>query len=108
MPLKQTQKLMEFSEKTVRHNFDLFRNHLPKHQKLLEAIVQLEEAYFGRFGKLVLVMGVNKLAQRSLPYQILISTPPGKIDAINFLKRNIKPNAYLNTDGSVISRLRTF
>ncbi len=101
MPVKQTQKLMELSEKTIRHNFDLFRNHLPKDQRLLEAVVQLDEAYFGRFGKLALIMG-KQVGSRRLAYQILISDPPARIDAINFLKSHIKPNVYLNTDGSVI------
>lgn len=89
MPVKQTRKLMEFSEKTVRHNFDLFRNHLPKNQKLLEAMVQLDEAYFGRFGKLALVMG-KQIGTKKLAYQILTSNSPGRIDAINFLKNHIK------------------
>lgn len=103
VPVKQTRKLMEFSEKTVRHNFDLFRCHLPKDQVLLEHMVQLDEAYFGRFGKLALVMG-KQIGTKNLAYQILTSNAPGRIDAINFVKSHIKPNTHVNTDGSVIYR----
>jgi len=101
VPVKQTQKFTQLSEKSVRHFFDLFRTHLPKDKKLLERIVQLDEAYFGRFGKVALIMGKEK-GKRKLAYQILISDPPAKKDAIDFAKTYIKPESQLNTDGSAI------
>jgi len=101
MPVKQTQEVSCLSEKTVRYWFYMFRIHLPRDQTLLEHVVQLDEAYFGRFGKLALVMG-KQVGSRKLAYQILTSNPPAKIDAVNFLKKHIKPNASLNTDGSAI------
>ncbi len=103
IPVKQTQSVSSLSEKTVRYWFRMFRIHLPQNQVLLEHIVQLDEAYFGRFGKLALVMG-KQVGARKLAYHILISNAPGKIDAINFLKINVKPNTRLNTDGSAIYR----
>ena len=99
--VKQTQDLVDLSEKSVRHWFDLFRNHLPKDQEILERMVQLDEAYFGRFGKIALILG-KQIGTRKLAYNILLSDSPGKIDAINFLKGNIKPETKLATDGSVI------
>ena len=101
IPVKQTQSISCLSEKTVRYWFCMFRSHLPQDKMLLEHVVQLDEAYFGRFGKLALVMG-KQVGSRRLAYQILTSDPPCRIDAINFLKSHIKPNADLNTDGSVI------
>lgn len=103
IPVKQTQALTSLSEKAVRYWFDSFRNHLPSDQAILEAMVQLDEAYFGRFGKLALVMG-KQIGAKKIAYQILTSNSPGRIDAINFLKSYIKPNTHLNTDGSVIYR----
>lgn len=81
----------------------MFRSHLPSDQVLLEHMVQLDEAYFGRFGKLALVMG-KQIGTKNLAYEILMSNAPGRIDAINFVKRNIKPNTQLNTDGAIIYR----
>ena len=101
MPVKQTEDLTSLSEKGVRHYFDLFREQLPRDQKLLEHIVQLDEAYFGRFGNTVLLMGKEK-GTRNLAYQILTSDAPGKKDAIDFVKAYVKPKSQLNTDGSAI------
>jgi hypothetical protein len=101
VPVKQTKKFTELSEKSVRHFFDLFRTHLPKDRKLLERIVQLDEAYFGKFGKVALIMGKEK-GKRRLAYEIKTSDAPGRIDAINFVKSYVKPKTQVNTDGSVI------
>lgn len=101
MPVKQTQKLTGISEKGVRHWFEMFRNRLPEDKQLLEHIVQLDEAYFGRFGAIALLMGKQK-GKRKLAYQIKTSDAPAKMDAINFVKAFVKPQARLNTDGSVI------
>lgn len=101
MPVKQTEELTSLSEKAVRHYFDLFREQLPRDQKLLEHIIQLDEAYFGRFGNTALLMGKQK-GTRKLAYQILTSDPPAKKDAIDFIRAYIKPKSQLNTDGSAI------
>lgn len=102
VPVKQTRKFSGLSEKSVRHFFDLFRNHLPKDQEILEHIVQLDEAYFGRFGKIALIMG-KQVGTKRLAYRILFDNP-SKIDAINFVKTYVKQNTKLNTDASVIYR----
>ena len=101
MPVKQTEGLVSLSEKAVRHWFDLFRSNLPKDKTILEHVVQLDEAYFGRFSKLSLLLG-KQIGTKKLAYQILTSNAPGKIDAINFLRNNVKPETKLATDGSVI------
>jgi len=103
MPVKQTEGLVSLSEKAVRHWFDLFKSNLPKDKTVLGHIVQLDEAYFGSFSKLALILG-KQIGTRKLAYQILCNNVPGKIDAINFLKNNVKPETKLATDGSVIYR----
>lgn len=101
IPVKQTQALSGLSEKAVRFWFDSFRNHLPQNQEVLEAMVQLDEAYFGRFGSIALFLG-KQIGTRKLAYQILTNDSPGKLDAINFLRNKVKPETKLATDGSVI------
>jgi len=101
IPVKQTEGLVSLSEKAVRHWFDLFRSNLPKDKTILEHVVQLDEAYFGRFSKIALLLG-KQIGTKKLAYQILVSDAPGKIDAINFLRNNVKPETKLATDGSVI------
>ena len=101
IPVKQTEELTSLSEKAIRHYFDLFREQLPRDQKLLEHIVQLDEAYFGRFGNTALLMGKEK-GTRNLAYQILTSDAPARIDAIDFVRIYVKPKSQLNTDGSAI------
>ena len=101
MPVKQTEDLTSLSEKGVRHYFDLFREQLPRDQRLLEHIVQLDEAYFGRFGNTALLMGKER-GTRKLAYQILSSDAPAKKDAIDFVRTYVKPESQLNTDGSTI------
>jgi hypothetical protein len=88
------------SEKAVRHWFDLFRSHLPEDRTILSHLVQLDEAYFGRFGKVSLLLG-KQIGSRKLAYEIL-REPPAKIDATLFVQRSIEPHTHLNTDGSVI------
>ena len=100
VPVKQTEKLLELSEKAVRHNFDLFRTHLPRDTQLLEAIVQLDEAYFGHFKGLALLIGKQK-GTRKLAYTIL-DEHPARIDAYKFLQTYVKPETLLYTDGSTI------
>lgn len=101
VPVKQSMKFTELSEKAVRHYFDLFRIHLPKDQAILEHLVQLDEAYFGKFGGYALLMG-KQPGTRKLAYDLLFSDAPGRIDAVRFLQQHVKPDARLNTDGSVI------
>lgn len=101
MPVKQTQDLVELSEKGVRHWFDMFRNHLPQDKILLEAIVQLDEAYFGGWKGRALLLAKQK-GTRRLAYQVLSHAQPNKYEAIRFVKEYIKPESTLATDGSVI------
>lgn len=86
IPVKQTQDLTILSDKAIRHWFTLFPTHLPANEEILEHIVQLDEAYFGRFGRLALLMG-KQVGTRKLAYTILRSDPPGVIDAIQFARR---------------------
>lgn len=101
VPVKQSMKLTELSEKGVRHWFDVFRKHLPHDQEILEHIIQLDEAYFGRFYGYALLMG-KQIGTRKLAYELLFSDAPGKIDAVRFLRSHVKPQTHLSTDASVI------
>ena len=66
IPVKQTMSLSKMSEITVRHWYDLFRNHLPQEHHILERIVQLDEAYFKNH---ILIMGKQK-GTRNIAYQM--------------------------------------
>lgn len=100
IPVKQTMALSNVSEKGVRHWFDQFRIHLPADQKILKAVVQLDEAYFGYFKKKTLIMA-KQTGTRKLAYHIL-DTDPARYHAVSFLKRHIQPKSTLHTDGSSI------
>lgn len=101
IPVKQTQELATLSEKGVRHYFDLFRAHLPTNQEVLEHIIQLDEAYFGGWGGVSLLMGKQK-GTRKLAYKVIPQDSVAKVDALEFLKAYVKPTSQLNTDGSAI------
>jgi transposase-like protein len=100
-PVLQTQDIASLSEKAVRHWFDLFRANLPQDREVLSHMVQLDEAYFGRFGKVALLMG-KQIGRRKLAYEILRTHAPAKLDAALFVKRHIEVDTKLNTDGSAI------
>lgn len=101
IPIKQAVVITELSKKAVRYWYSTFRSNLPKEKVILEAIVQLDEAYFGGFRGRTLLMAKQK-GTRKLAYKILKHTQPSKLDAWNFLKENIKPDSTLCTDGSII------
>ena len=46
----------------------------------------------------------KQTGSRKLAYTIMTSDAPAKIDAVNFLKRHVKPKTKLNTDASAIYR----
>lgn len=80
-----------------------FRDNLPKEKVTLEAIIQLDEAYFGGYKGRTLLMGKQK-GTRKLAYKILPYTNPSKLDAWNFLKENVAQNSILCTDICNLSR----
>lgn len=100
-PVKQTQELTNLSEKAVRHNFDCFRSHLPRNQELLEHIIQLDEAYFGGWGGISLLMGKQK-GTRKIAYKVIPQDSVARVDALEFLRSSVKPNSKLWTDGSTL------
>jgi len=69
-----------------------------KRKLFLRLIVQLDEAYFGGWKGRALLMAKQK-GTRKLAYKILNHTQPSRLDALNFLKENIKPGSILCTDG---------
>ena len=97
IPIKQAMMISGLSKKGVLYWYQTFRKNLPKEKTILEAIVQLDEAYFGGFKGKCLLMAKQK-GERKLAYKIL-SHDPSKLDAINFLKEFIKPKTTLCTDG---------
>jgi len=70
IPVKQTGHMTGLSTKGVRYWYANFRVHLPKDQAVLEAIIQLDEAYFGGWTGQTLLMAKQK-GTRKLAYQIL-------------------------------------
>lgn len=101
IPVKQAVELTGLSKKAVIYWYQTFRNNLPKEKVILEAIIQLDEAYFGGFKGKTLLMAKQK-GERKVAFEILNHQQPSKLDAINFLKKNVKPNSILCTDGSSI------
>jgi hypothetical protein len=75
-----------------------FRSHLPQDRAVLEAIIQLDEAYFGGWKGQTLLMAKQQ-GTRKLAYQILPHTDPNRTDAIAFVRAYIKPGSILCTDG---------
>ncbi len=103
IPIRQSKDITKLSEKAVRHYYSLFRRNLPYRKKeLLEAIVQLDEAYFGSFQSRALFLakqkGKRKIAYRLLPKGHI----PTKYDAVEFIKENVRPGSVVCTDGSLL------
>lgn len=86
------------SKKAVRYWYSAFRNHLPKDISLLEAIIQLDEAYFGGWKGKTLLLAKQK-GTRKLAYRVLPHLEPTRLDALEFLKAYVKPGSILCTDG---------
>ena len=101
IPVRQTEALSELSEKAVRHWYGEFRTNLPVDVEILEAIVQLDEAYFGGRKGYALLLGKQQ-GTRKLGYHIFPNSAPSKQDAAIFLQTFVKPHTNLNTDGSLI------
>jgi hypothetical protein len=101
VPVKQTMAFTNLSEPTIRLWFDQFRAHLPADEQILEAVVQLDEAYFGGKKGYALLMG-KQAGTRKLAYHILSEANPAKCDAAAFLQTYVKPGTILHTDGSSI------
>lgn len=103
IPVKQTVTITRLSEVTTRHWFDEFRHHLPYKQEVLEAMVQLDEAYFGgRNGKALMMAKEVGTGKRRLAYVVLPDTKPVREHASWFLETYIAPNSKLHTDGAAI------
>lgn len=101
IPVRQAQALTELSEKGVRHWYDTFRHNLPEDTILLEALIQLDEAYFGGRGGFALMMA-KQPGTRKLAWSLFPNISPGKADAVAFLQSFVKPHTRLYTDGGSI------
>lgn len=101
IPVRQTEALSELSEKAVRHWYDQFRQNLPVDVAILEAFVQLDEAYFGGRKGYALMLAKQE-GTRKLAYHVFPNSTPSKQDAAIFLQTFVKPHTNLNTDGAVI------
>jgi hypothetical protein len=98
IPIKQSMALSEFSEISVRHWFEVFRNNLPQDEVVLANLVQLDEAFFKKNG---LMLG-KQIGTRKLTYEVLGTTNVQRHHATNFLQHHVAPNTQLNTDGGSI------
>lgn len=97
IPIKQAAGISGISKKGILYWYQTFRNNLPKEKAMLEAMIQLDEAYFGGFKGRCLLMAKEK-GKRKLAYKVL-DHDPAREDAIKFIKENIRPNSILCTDG---------
>lgn len=101
IPIKQTMKLTELSELTIRNWYEEFRNHLPEDQNVLHHLVQLDEAYFGGRNGRALFLG-KQIGTRKVAYQILTHTAAAREHAVKFLHTYVAADTVLNTDGAGI------
>lgn len=101
IPVARAESITNLSNKAIRYWYDSFRSHLPDDQAVLEAIVQLDEAYFGGWKGQTLLMAKQK-GTRKLAYRVLPHTDPTRTDAIAFVRAFVKPGSVLYTDGSSI------
>lgn len=100
IPVKQSVALANFSEVSVRHWFELFRNNLPNDEVVLTNLVQLDEAYFKNTG---LMLG-KQVGSRKLAWTVLNTTNVQRHHATSFLQQYVTPQTQLNTDGAKIYR----
>lgn len=98
MPIKQASNASGLSQKAVRYWYSTFRANLPKGKVVLEAIIQLDEVYFSGFKGRSVLMAKQK-GTRKIAFKVLPHTQPSKLDALEFLRGNIKPGSILCTDG---------
>lgn len=98
VPVKQTMELTHCSERSIRKWFDTFRAQLPQETRVLERIVQLDEAYFKN---MTLVMEKQK-GTRKLAFDVIEGTSVQRHHAGYFLFRKVKPGSKLWTDGAAI------
>ncbi len=98
VPISQAESIGGLSKKAVRYWYTAFRSHLPQDQAVLEAIIQLDEAYFGGWKGQTLLMAKQK-GTRKLAYRILPHVEPSRTDAISFVRAYVKPGSILCTDG---------
>lgn len=98
IPIQQAMAIAGLSNKAVRYWYASFRQHLPQDKVLLEAMVQLDEAYFSGFQGCTLLMAKQK-GTRKLAFKLLPEGQPNRMDALMFLRQNVKPGSVLYTDG---------
>lgn len=101
VPVKQTVRLTQLSDPTVRHWFTVFRSRLPREQDTLEHLVQLDEAYFGGKPGRALFMG-KQVGSRKVAFELLSHTSPAREHAWKFLHTYVAAETVLNTDGAGI------
>ena len=78
--------------------YQTFRKNLPKEKVIIEAIIQLDEAYFEGFKGQTFLMA-KQGGTRKLAYKILNHQDHSKFDAVNFLKENTRCGTILCTEG---------
>jgi len=98
VPVKQTINLTYLSEEAVRRWYKEFREHLPQDNRILEQIVQLDEAFFKKKS----LMMAKQTKTRKLAFQLFNTTNIQRHHAANFLHQYIKPKSKLRTDGAGI------
>lgn len=97
-PILQTIALTGLSEDTARRWYGRFRSRLPAETRILERIVQMDEAYVKHAA---LVMAKQK-GTRKLAYEIVREAYPARHHAARFLFKKVRPGSKLWTDGAAI------
>ncbi len=105
VPIDQTQKLLSLSKPTVYLWYGKFRLHLPAQEAVrLEAIVQVDEAYFGCRKKGVALLAAKQKHTSRVACRVLSHNNVDKQDMLPFIRQHIVPTSHVCTDGAGIYR----
>ena len=99
IPVKQAQSFTELSEKAVRHWYDTLRTQLPKEQKQLDGVVQIDEVYMGGWGGRAIIAAKSTL-KGTIVMEVLPSYEVSRPQIIDFITEYVKPYSLVQTDGS--------
>lgn len=101
IPVQQAQELLKLSIPTIRHWYELFRDHLDlDFEVVLEGKVQMDEM----FTKRACIIGAKDIKRKRIRLKMISDPYPAKKDALDFIQEHVKPGSVLCTDGGAIYR----
>lgn len=97
LPITQSIKITNLSEKTIRQWFDNFRRYMPDFQWLspLKERVQMDEAFFRKYS----VIAAKDTNAKKLVMRVVPKTEIQKQNIAQFVVRHVDPGSSLFTDG---------